>query len=209
MPVSKPVSIYHTRFQDLERVAALKPGWAQLFLTDPPYNGAWLPQWGELGAFAARLLAEGGLLVTYTGKMYLPQVMAALGRHLTYRWTLDSIREQGSSTNSLQVMGCWMPVLVYSKGPWVPREPWRDVLRAPKEKTLHPWQQPIQEAERLVSNFSNPGDLVIDPCGGSFTVAEACLRLGRDCISCDSELGCVSVGKTRLREARESLRHTG
>jgi site-specific DNA-methyltransferase (adenine-specific) len=202
------VRIYHARFQDLERVAALKPGSAQLILTDPPYNSDWLRQWDDLAAFAARLLAVGGLFVTYTGKYYLRHVMAWLDQHLTYRWMLSSYEgEAGSPFDARQVMGFWKPVLVYSKGYWVERERWSDVLRAPKEKALHPWQQPIGEAEQLVRYFSRPGDLVIDPCGGSFTVAEACLRLGRCCVSCDSDSSCMSFWETRLAETRENLRH--
>jgi DNA modification methylase len=200
------VRIYHTRFQNLEQVATLKPGSAQLILTDPPYNRDWLRQWDDLAALAARLLAVGGLFVTYTGKYYLRHVMAWLDKHLAYQWMLSSYEgEAGSPFDPRQVIGFWKPVLVYSNGPWMERERWSDVLRAPKEKTLHPWQQPIGEAERLVSYFSKLGDLVIDPCAGSFTTAEACLRLGRRCVSCDSDSACVSVGKMRLAQAQESL----
>jgi site-specific DNA-methyltransferase (adenine-specific) len=117
LPTSPPlqrgsVLIYHTRFQELERVANLKPGSAQLILTDPPYNRDWLPQWTDLAALAARLLADGGLLATYSGKYYLPTVMAALGRRLTYRWTSASVWDvQGSPTDSLQVRGSWSTCL--------------------------------------------------------------------------------------------------
>jgi DNA modification methylase len=129
--------------------------------------------------------------------------MAWLDQHLTYQWMLSSYEDEaGSPFDARHVMGFWKPVLVYSNGPWMERERWSDVLRAPKEKTLHPWQQPIGEAEQLVSCFSRPGDLVIDPCAGSFTVAEACLRLGRRCVSCDSDSSCVSVGEMRLEGAR-------
>lgn len=200
------VRIYHTRFQNLEQVAALQPGSVQLILTDPPYNRDWLSQWAELAALAARLLAVGGLFVTYSGKYYLANVMGWLDKHLTYQWMLSSYEDEaGSPFDARQVMGYWKPVLVYSKGYWVQRDHWSDVLRASKEKTMHPWQQPIAEAEQLVSSFSRSGDLVIDPCAGSFTVAEACLRLGRRCVSCDSESSCVSIGEMRLAQAKASL----
>jgi DNA modification methylase len=200
------VRIYHTRFQNLEQVATLKPGSVQLILTDPPYNRDWLRHWDELGALAARLLAVGGLFVTYTEKYYLRRVMDWLNKHLTYQWMLSSYEDEaGSPFDARQVMGFWKPVLVYSKGCWVECERWPDVLRAPKEKTYHPWQQPLQEAEQLVSYFSRPGDLVIDPCAGSFTIAEACLRLGRRCVSCDESESCVSLGKVRLTQAWENL----
>ncbi len=71
-----------------------------------------------------------------------------------------------------------------------------------KEKGCHDWQQPLDVVEKLVSYFSRPGDLVIDPCGGGFTTAEACLRLGRRCVSCDVDAACVSRGLERLERAR-------
>ena len=70
---------------------------------------------------------------------------------------------------------------------------------------MHDWQQPLEEAERLVRYFSQPGDLVIDPCGGGFTTAEACLRLSRKCVSCDLDGGSFENGLQRLEEARRRM----
>jgi site-specific DNA-methyltransferase (adenine-specific) len=56
--------------------------------------------------------------------------------------------------------------------------------------------------EMLVRYFSEPGDLVVDTCGGGFTTAVACRNLGRRCISCDIDEGCVIRGQDRL--ARKS-----
>jgi DNA modification methylase len=107
----------------------------------------------------------------------------------------------------LRVASQWKPILVYSKGPWHRRERWPDVLRVTvKEKDWHRWQQPLDEVERLVSYFSRPGDLVVDPCGGGFTTAEACLRLARRCVSCDRDPECVGKGQKRLEEARRRMR---
>jgi site-specific DNA-methyltransferase (adenine-specific) len=72
-----------------------------------------------------------------------------------------------------------------------------------KEKEAHDWQQPLEEVERLVRDFSQPGDLVVDPCGGGFTTAVACKRLGRRCISCDIDEAAVIRGQDRLAEASQ------
>ncbi len=83
---------------------------------------------------------------------------------------------------------------------------WPDVIRVnSKEKSWHPWQQPLAEVEGLLSFFSQPEDLVIDPCGGGFTTAEACLRLGRRCVSCDQDADYVGKGQERLERARSSM----
>jgi hypothetical protein len=169
------LQIFQCRFQELEQIAGIKPASAQLFVADIPYAGAFLPQVCDLGQLAARLLVEGGLLVLYSGQAYLNRVMASLDQFLSYRWALASVWD-GDATIifSLQILSKTKPILLYSKGAWQKRGLWPDVLRVnSKEKDLHDWQQPLEEAERLVRYFSQPGDLVIDPCGGSFTTAEA------------------------------------
>ena len=68
-----------------------------------------------------------------------------------------------------------------------------------KEKFWHPWQEPLEEVERLVKDFSQPGDQVVDPLGGAFTTAVACKRHDRKCISCDNNEAAVIRGQDRLR----------
>jgi hypothetical protein len=201
------ICLYHCGFQELEKVAGINPANAKLVLTDFPYGADFLPQLEDLAALAQRVLIEGGLFVTYTGMFYLPQVIAAFGKHLTYRWMAASIWDGDANLiHPLNVTSKWKPILVYSQGKWVKRGRWPDVLRENnKEKNRHLWQQPLGEVECLVKYFSRPGDLVIDPCGGGFTTAEACLRLGRRCVSCEVDGGCVSRGLERLERAKKSL----
>ena len=44
---------------------------------------------------------------------------------------------------------------------------------------LHPTQKPVQLLERLISIFTDPGDVVIDPCCGSGSTIIAASRSGR------------------------------
>jgi biotin operon repressor len=201
------VRLFHCPFQELERVAGLKPASSQLFVADIPYGRAFLPQIDDLGRLAARLLVEGGLLVLYSGQAHLNRVIATLDKYLTYRWTLASVWDgDGTLFHPLQVLSQCKPVLLYSNGEWQKRGLWPDVLRVnSKEKDLHEWQQPLGEAERLVRYFSQPGDLVVDPCGGGFTTAEACLRLARKCVSCDCDPECLAKGRDRLETAKARL----
>lgn len=201
------IRLHHCRFQDLEKVAGLRPASVHLVFTDIPYEQAFLRQVDDLGEWAERHLIEGGLLVLYDGQAYLNRVIASLDKHLTYRWTGAFVwGGDGNVFYPLQVVSQWKPILVYSKGLWSRRDRWPDVFRATaKEKEWHPWQQPLEEIEKLVSYFSRPGDLVVDPCGGGFTTAEACLRQNRRCISCDVETECVSKGLERLKHARKRL----
>ena len=45
---------------------------------------------------------------------------------------------------------------------------------------IHPAQKPVKIIKRLVETFTDPGDVVIDPCFGSGTTGRACLELGRN-----------------------------
>jgi DNA modification methylase len=38
---------------------------------------------------------------------------------------------------------------------------------------------------RLIGAVTLPGDLVVDPCAGSFVVLQECRRLGRKFVGCD------------------------
>ena len=194
------IKLYHCRFQELEQVAGIAPASVNSIITDIPYGKDFLPQIAELGAMAARVLIEGGLFVMYSGQYHLDKVIQALGEHLTYRWTTAFVwRGDANLVFPLDLGSQWKPILIYSKGPWKQRDRWHDVIMAElKQKTWHPWEQPIDQIETLVQQFSNSGDLVLDPCGGGFTTAVACHNLGRRCISCDVDLQAVLAGQERL-----------
>jgi hypothetical protein len=199
-PGEGDIRLYHCPFQKLEEVAGIEPNSVNLILTDIPYGQEFLPEVAELGAFASRALVDGGLLVMYAGQYYLDHVMRALGEHLKYRWMKCSeIQNDANLIHPYQILSFWKPILIYSKGAWRERRQWHDLSRvADKEKGWHEWQQPIEEVEHLISDFCEPGCLVIDPCGGGFTTAVACRNLSRQCISCDIDESSVIRGQDRL-----------
>ena len=41
-------------------------------------------------------------------------------------------------------------------------------------------QKPVKVLKRLIEIFTDPGDVVIDPCFGSGTTGRACMELGRN-----------------------------
>jgi len=61
-----------------------------------------------------------------------------------------------------------------------------------------PNQHPEALLERIVKFSAKPGDLVIDLCGGSFTTARVCQRLGIDCIS-------IEISDYHCRQGAEEL----
>lgn len=54
-----------------------------------------------------------------------------------------------------------------------------DYPRDTKTRKIHPTQKPIELLERLVTLFTDPGDVVIDPCAGSGTTLIAAENLNR------------------------------
>lgn len=53
----------------------------------------------------------------------------------------------------------------------------RDGREYPK---IHPTQKPVNILKRLIEIFTDPGDVVIDPCAGSGTTLRAAMELGRN-----------------------------
>lgn len=53
----------------------------------------------------------------------------------------------------------------------------RDGKEIPK---IHPTQKPVKVLKKLINIFTDPGDVVIDPCFGSGTTARACMETGRN-----------------------------
>ena len=144
------IEIYHCTFQRLEEVAGIAPGTVDLILTDIPYCQDFLAQVVDLGAFAARVLKQGGLLVTYSGTMYLNQVIRSLDEHLTWAWASASAwMGNGTIIHPRQVTSKWKPILIYSKGEWRKRGRWQDLLVVnQKEKGIHDWQQTARRGRK-------------------------------------------------------------
>lgn len=201
---SDAVRLYHCPFQELAEVANLKPESAQCVLTDIPYDGEFIKQLDELARFTEQVLVDGGLFICYVGQHRFNEKIRILDKHLTYQWMGTSRWiGQGTPMHTVKVVSNSTPFLVYTKGERKRDEwtKWLDTLEYDlKEKDHHPWQKPLAEIETLLRNFTKPSDLVIDPCGGGFTTAIACQRLGRKCVSCDIDKAYVVTGQHRLKK---------
>lgn len=85
----------------------------------------------------------------------------------------------------------------------------RDVLEVPtlcngsREKTRHPTQKPEELIRRLVLASSIPGDLVIDPFGGSGTTYAICEVTRRRWLGCEREKAYCRLIAERLERPEE------
>jgi hypothetical protein len=174
-----------------------------LLLTDPPYDPASLPLYDRIAALAAVKLKPGGLCLTYAGKLYLPQVLDALGRHLTYWWEFAiPFAGSGRLFFARRVREGWRPVLAFCRPPLRPAPDcvldW--VEGGGREKDLHDWQQAESEASYLIEHLTEPGDMVVDPCCGSGTVPAAAQATGRRWLATEIDPVTAATARERLRQ---------
>lgn len=76
---------------------------------------------------------------------------------------------------------------------WFPWE--KDGKEIPK---IHPAQKPVKLLKRLIEIFTDPGDVVIDPCFGSGSTARAAVELGRNFYG-------FEINKEFYRRAKEEM----
>ena len=72
------------------------------------------------------------------------------------------------------------------------------------EQTGHPAQKPLAVIEPLLLMATKEDDTVLDPMCGSGTTGEACLRLNRNAILCDSSPDYLAVTRSRIAKCRRS-----
>src|SRR5262249_35878264 len=89
---------------------------------------------------------------------------------------------------------CGDYLLVLQRPPIKARSTWsdhgiRDRWREKVARHIHPHAKPVGLIKRLIGAVTQPGDLVVDPCAGSFVVLRAAMEMGRDFIGCDIREG--------------------
>ena len=71
------------------------------------------------------------------------------------------------------------------------------VIQTDGEK-IHPSQKPIALIQRIITDASVPGDLVVDPFAGSCTTAVACIRTGRRYVCFEVSETYAAAGQARV-----------
>jgi site-specific DNA-methyltransferase (adenine-specific) len=86
-------------------------------------------------------------------------------------------------------------------GIWsVPKEDWKNEI-----DDRHPTQKPVSLIESLIRDFTDPGDLVLDPFAGSGTTGVACKRLGRRFIGWEKDPKYHAIAQKRIDATHEQL----
>ena len=63
---------------------------------------------------------------------------------------------------------------------------------------IHPTQKPVSVLKRLIEIFTDPGDVVIDPCAGSGATLRAAYELGRNSYGFEIDKGFYAAAKEKM-----------
>lgn len=183
--------LFDLRKGDFREVLADVIG-VSLILTDPPYPKESLPLWSDLGKWASTALADDGLLVAYSGQMFLPDVLARLSEYLEYWWCGAVIHKGSGNLTPLghpvrKVINKWKPlVMFYKRGGHGYAKTFSDLIDGTgPEKEHHNWAQPVAEAAEVIERFTKKNELVVDPFAGSGGFCKAACDLGRKAIGAE------------------------
>jgi adenine-specific DNA-methyltransferase len=196
-----------------EVLAQLPPGCADVVITDPPYvtkyrdrqgrtvandnNADWIyPAFAQ----AYRALKPDAFCISFYGWNKVDLFLNAWCRcgfrpvgHFVW------VKNYCSSTGYSKMCHECAYLLVKGK-PARPHQPIPDVL--PWNNThnkLHPTQKPVASLVPLVEAFSKPGQVVLDPFGGSGSTGVAALKTGRSFILIEKEKPHFALAQARLR----------
>jgi DNA modification methylase len=225
----KGIELYCSDFRDLNVPADS----AALIVADPMWNDP--QQFNDLGVFASQVLKPGGKLLLFSGSFDLPDKLGAVAQHLNFVLPLAIVysfprpkleervrtpvplhqallhpNRRFKGQKGLQYFEAYLPLTLWVKGHWKVTQirPFYNVFfDEGYEKEFHEYQQSLDAIRHYVGLLTEPGDLVIEPFGGGFTVAQAVRLINRDdpgrslrCIACDIKPGCVETGRRRLLE---------
>lgn len=155
----------------------------------PAMNDQTIAVWIEQ---VERILRPSGHLLLWTDKFTIAE-----GKHLgLFRYAPNLKRVDLIAWNKLRPgMGrrarCYTEYLVVAqKEPTRAKDVWTDnslpdCWLEQSDRSDHPHAKPHQLTERLIRAVTKRGDMVVDPCAGSYGVLDACRNSGRVFIGCD------------------------
>ena len=192
-----------------ERCSEIPDSSVDVIFTDPLYEKDALPIWGDLGEIALKKLKPGGILLAYSGVLYLNQVYHMMDKHLEYLWTA-AIKHTGriKLVRAVQIHQAWKPIIIYHK-PTLSKywRPFMDIVSGGQEKEHHHYEQAVGEALHYIKAFCPKNGVLWDPMMGSSTTIVAGLQadLGLKCIGCEIDKAADATAENRVRETIKLL----
>ena len=181
-------------------MAAMPDNSVDMIFTDPPYDEASIPLYGDMARLAARVLKPNGSLITYVGHYAVIDAGNLMREHLRYWWMI-ALEHSGHSARlpGKWVFVEWKPLMWFVKGGRNNNNNFvADLYKSkPPTKKEHDWQQDTSEACYYIERLTMPGDIVLDPFAGSGTTILAANSIGRRAvgIELDDERALIARGR--------------
>lgn len=116
--------------------------------------------------------------------------------------TFGSVCHQRNKRTAEQINRCWGKITTSATTISHKKYP-VSILDFPKDHpAVHPTQKPVALVAWLINTYSNPGETVLDNCGGSCTTAEAAVMTDRKFIVFEWKKEFVDIGNKRVQKAR-------
>ena len=147
-----------------------------------------------------RVLKPGGLMLSYSGSLYLPQIFEKLGKHLQYFWTF-AVQHTGQhgTVFPVNVHQLWKPILGFYKPPF--NKHWKcfpDMISKGQDKSHHKWGQPVGEAQYFIEHLCTKSGVLVDPMMGGATSIIAGMSLGMKSIGIEIDTEVFRKAKDRI-----------
>lgn len=213
----------------LEGLSKLKANSVDLIVTDPPFKvsqryGGGVDSDNLINVASimqtipemCRVLKEGRLFVCFYDNRILPLLFQAIrGTELVYKKSIYLYRRWGNANRWMGWMQCTDPVCFFVKGNNKPfyqgkikgkvKHDCYTKAHPEKDNTGHPAQKPLEIIKDIITWCSAEGDVVLDPYGGSGSVAVACKELKRYYLIYENNKEYVDIINKRLTAGGNTL----
>ncbi len=196
-------TLHHRGIREL--TADLDPDSVDVIITDPPYPREYLWTFGALAELGAKVLKPGGSILAMSGQTYLPDVIREMEAHLSYHWTIAYMTPGAHyQAHHRNVLCAWKPVLWFVKGEYAGSTRYDVAKSEARDKDHHEWGQSESGFADLIEQFTDPGEVVLDPFVGGGTTGVVAVRLNRLFIGADLEAEAIATASVRLAEEVQS-----
>lgn len=188
----------------LEVLPTLDDRSVDAIVTDPPYQSKYNALWRPFAAQAARVLRDGGELITLFGHYQLPIVMEAFAATSLRYWWICGMRQHARRRMLGKNVNIYFkPALWFVKGKKrTLRDMPSDLVAGSKPlKQQHVWEQGTAWFMHWCDRICDPGETILDPFMGVGTTGEACVATGRNFVGIELLQEYYTIAEQRLASA--------
>lgn len=197
----------------LDIAATMEPGSVGTIITMPPtrYKPLEFPPddredcaiYGQVAQVAARLLKPNGTAMILVSPRELPYALREMTPHLTYRWTGAYLAPggYGQAYFPRRVNNFWMCVVFFSNGEGlcddIALQDLADQAMNLDSEIRVGWEQSLPGLAGVLA-WTDPKNLILDPCCGNSKIGECALKMGRSFVGFEAD-------PKRAEEVRQRL----